>query len=163
MNYGVPNDSPQPIIAPSSSVPLSERIRPAWLCIDSPEHCRSGISEKEVPELTDAEIAEAEAEELRRSTIRLLKINMEREEKEQAKWAEQRERNEARHAISKKRQSDYREAKFSEILQNIREARKLSRVKLAKELECSAQSIANWETGRFGPTLKMQAKILALQ
>jgi DNA-binding XRE family transcriptional regulator len=25
------------------------------------------------------------------------------------------------------------------------------------------QSIANWETGRFGPTLKMQAKILALQ
>jgi DNA-binding transcriptional regulator YiaG len=163
MNYGRPNDRPQPIIAPSSAVPLTERIRPAWLCIDSPEHCRSGISEKEVPELTDAEITEAEAEELRRSTIRLLKINAEREEKEAARRQKQREYADARHAISQKRQADRREEQIAEILHRIRDARHIPRKVLAKELGCSMQSIANWETGRFGPTLKMQAKILALQ
>ena len=113
--------------------------------------------------MTDAEIAEAEAEELRRSTIRLLKINMEREAKEQAKWAEQRERNEARHALSQKRQADHRQEQIAEILHRIREARKIPRKVLAKELGCSMQSIANWETGRFWPTLKIQAKILALR
>ena len=163
MNYGRPNDSPQPIIAPSTPVALAERVRPAWLCIDSPEHCRSGISEKEVPDLTDAEIAEAEAEELRRSTIRLLKINMEHEEKEATARRKQREYADARHALSRKRQSDHRQEKIAEILHRIRDARHIPRKVLAKELGCSMQSIANWETGRFDPAVRMKAMIMALQ
>ena len=163
MNYGRPNDCPQPIIAPSSAVPLAERIRPAWLCIDSPEHCRSGISEKEIPELTPEQIAEAEAEDLRRETARILRKELEHEEREKIAAQKKREYNNARYAISKKRQDQYRAERISEVLHRIRDARHIPRKVLAKELGCSAQSIANWETGRFDPAARMKARIMALQ
>jgi len=163
MNYGIPNDCPQPIIAPSTSVPLCERIRPAWLCIDSPEHCRSGISEKDIPELSEAEIAEAEAEELRRETAEAIRKEIDRDKRDEEAAQRRREYQNARYEISRKRQREKHCEKIVEILHGIRDKRRISRRSLAKELDCSAQSIANWECGRFAPSLKIQARILAMQ
>ena len=144
--------------------------RPAWLCIDAPEHCRSGISEKEIPDLTPAQIAEAEAEDLRRNTICLIKANQVLEAKHQAKLARQeniRKAQRDRYAAWKEKQGIIRKSElakeYAAILRHIREVREISRPELAKRLQCSTQSIANWECGRFAPRPNIQERILAMQ
>lgn len=176
MNYGQPNASYQPIIVPSENIKelkargLPLPARPAWLCIDSPEHCRSGISEKEIPDLKPAQIEEAEAEDLRRQTISLLKANQALEEKRQAK-VEADERHKVyerqKHLISKNRQKAKRQKdvieRYSALIIRIREQRKLTQGQLAKALGCSNQSVLNWEKARFAPRPNIQERILAMQ
>jgi len=166
MNYGIPNDKPQPIIAPGSAIPLSERIRPAWLCITAPEHSQRGISEKDTPDLTPEQIAEAEAEELRRQTVRAWKKQAIQEERERNKLRNKLADKAAREAVSRARQ-EARKAKDNEpttgeSIHNFRTLHKLSRVALAKLIGCSPQSVTNWEHNRNIPHRSIIEKIAEL-
>ena len=119
MNYGELN---LPTIPPGSPVPLAERVRPAWLCITAPEHANRGVSEKDLPDLTPEQIAEAEAEDLRREDIR--------------------------EAISRAKQAarlSKHEPTFGESIRAFRELHHLSRIGLSRLLGCTYQSVVNWE------------------
>ena len=165
MNYGVPNDIPQPTIAPSTPVPLDERNRPAWLCITAPEHANRGISEKEIPDLTAEQIAEAEAEDLRRQTVRALKKQAIQEERERNKLRNKLADKAAREAVSRARQ-EARKAKnaptIGESILAFRTLHHLTRVALARLIGCSPQSIANWEHGKCTPHRAIIEKIAEL-
>ena len=136
MNYGELN---LPTIAPSSPISLAERNRPAWLCITAPEHANRGVSEKDTPDLTAEQIAEAEAEDLRRQTVR--------------------------EAISRARQ-EARKAKniptIGESILAFRALHHLTRVALARLIGCTGQSIANWEHGKCTPHRSIIEKIAEL-
>ena len=173
MNYGVPNDIPSPIIAPQDNKKdllargLPIPARPAWLCIDAPEHCRSGISEKEIPELSAEQIAEAEAEDLRRQVAAQLRKDIERAKQIALMAERKRAELKARDELSKLRQYERRNnearQRFSGLIREIKKARGWKCKDIAKALGCSLQSIINWETGRYSPGRKAQAKILALK
>ena len=163
MNYGELN---LPTIEPSAPVPLVERIRPAWLCITAPEHSQRGISEKDLPDLTPEQIAEAEAEDLRRETMRALKKRALQEERERNKLKNKLARDAEREAVSQARQTA-REAKehvptLGESIRAFRELHHLSRIVLANLIGCTTQSITNWEHERNTPRKGIIEKIAAL-
>lgn len=173
MNYGVPNKNYQPIIDPQQNkkdllargLPLP--ARPAWLCIDSPEHCRSGISEKEIPELSPEQVAEAEAEDLRRQVAAQLRKDLERAKQLAIMSERKKAERKARDNLSKLRQYERRNnearQRFAGLIREIKKAHEWKCHDVAKALGCSLQSIVNWETGRYSPGKKAQAKILALK
>ena len=165
MNYGIPNDKPQPTIAPSTPVPLAERIRPAWFCITAPEHANRGVSEKDTPDLTAEQIAEAEAEDLRRQTVRALKKQAIQEERERNKLRNKLADKAAREAVSRARQ-EARKAKnaptVGESILAFRTLHYLTRVALAKLIGCSPQSVTNWEHRKSFPSRRMIEKIAEL-
>jgi DNA-binding transcriptional regulator YiaG len=166
VNYGIPNDIPQPTIAPSTPIPLAERIRPAWLCITAPEHTNRGVSEKDTPDLTPEQIAEAEAEDLRRQTVRALKKQAIQDERERNKLRNKLADKAAREAISRARQ-DARKAKdhaptIGESILAFRTLHHLSRDGLAKLIGCAPQSITNWEHDRNVPRKAIIEKIAEL-
>lgn len=163
MNYGIPNDKPQPIIAPSSPVPLAERIRPAWLCITAPEHADRGISEKELPDLTYEQIIEAEAEEVRLETIRALKKQALAEERERAKEAKKAANDAAREAVSRARQAarlGKHEPTLGESIRVFRSAHNLTQNEFGAKLGYTRQSIKNWEMDLYKPYPKTLEKIM---
>ena len=125
-------DNPQPTIAPSTPVPLAERIRPAWLCITAPEHANRGVSEKDTPDLTAEQIAEDEA----------------------AREAVSRARQEARKAKNA--------PTIGESILAFRTLHHLTRVALATLIGCSPQSITNWEHDRNVPPHSIIEKIAEL-
>lgn len=163
MNYGELN---LPTIAPSSPVSMADRIRPAWLCITAPEHAERGISEKDIPDLTSEQIAEAEAEELRRETTKALKKQALQDERERIKAAKKRTNDAAREVISRATQ-DARKAKehiptIGEYIHNFRVMHKLSKNALAKLLHCSEPSIGNWERGKCIPRMAIMERLAEL-
>jgi DNA-binding transcriptional regulator YiaG len=162
MNYGELNLS---TIAPSSPVPLAERIRPAWLCITAPEHSQRGISEKDAPDLTPEQIAEAEAEDLRRGTIRALKKQAEAEKREIAKAERQAARDAERAALSRARQiarsAEAHVPTLGESIYAYRILHNLKQEELAERLGCSAPTIGNWEHNLNMPRKGMIEKIAA--
>ena len=166
MNYGVPNKNYQPIIAPSSPVPLAERVRPAWLCIDSPEHADRGVSEKDLPDLTPEQVEEAEAEDLRRETIRALKRKAVREERERVKLANKAARDIEREAVSRARQAARKAEEpaptVGESIRAFRELHHLSRIGLSRLLGCTYQSVVNWEHEKCIPRRANIEKIAEL-
>ena len=166
-------DNPQPTIAPSTPVPLAERIRPAWLCITAPEHANRGVSEKDTPDLTAEQIAEAKAEDLRRQTVRALKKQAIQEERERNKSRNKLADKAAREAVSRARQEavsrarqEARKAKnaptIGESILAFRTLHHLTRVALATLIGCSPQSVTNWEHDRNVPPHSIIEKIAEL-
>ena len=49
---------------------------------------------------------------------------------------------------------------FNERLKELREANRLSQVKLAKELNISKQSISNWENNNILPSIDVLVKVI---
>jgi DNA-binding XRE family transcriptional regulator len=173
VNYGIPNDIPSPIIVPQDNKKdllargLLLPARPAWLCIDSPEHCRSGISEKDTPDLTAEQIAEAEAEDLRRQVATQLRKDIEREKHiastEERKKMECKTRGELSKMRQYERRNNEARQRFAGLIRGIKKKHDWRCLDVANALGCSLQSIVNWETGRHSPGKKIQAKILALK
>lgn len=92
MNYGIANDKPQPVIAPTADkiarMKAGDAVpcRPAWLCITSPEYAGSStFTDDEPDEPTVEELDAMEAERVAREAAREAKAERRRLEADAAR------------------------------------------------------------------------------
>jgi len=92
MNWGVANEVPQEVIAPTASIREREKrndpipSRPAWLCITSPEYAVApSVSREYSDDLTVEELDAIEAEQAAKEVVREAKAELRRHEAEEAR------------------------------------------------------------------------------